>query len=163
MPYLFPPISTSCTVFVSPGSNLTAVPAAMFWKKTPINLSKTVADTAGDKKCIWISQTLFIIIYYYYYLLFIYLFIYLLFIIIIIIIYYYLWISLTLFCALLVLLQLLDHFYSAFKMWLTNFKVNLPWSHRFSFAVKSRDEERERSGERKPLVAGNANLTIMLW
>ena len=31
---------------------------------------------------------------------------------------------------------------------------------RFSFAVKR--QERERSGERKPLVVGDVNLTIML-
>ena len=33
------------------------------------------------------------------------------------------------------------------------------WSQRFFF----RCEERERSTKRKPLVAGDANLTIMLW
>ena len=37
----------------------------------------------------------------------------------------------------------------------------LPWSQRIPFAIKRRDE-RERSGERKPLVAGDVNLTIML-
>ena len=34
------------------------------------------------------------------------------------------------------------------------------WHQRFSFTVKT--EERERSDERKPLVAGDVNLTIML-
>ena len=33
-------------------------------------------------------------------------------------------------------------------------------AQRFSFAAKG--QERERSEERKPLVAGDANLTIML-
>ena len=44
----------------------------------------------------------------------------------------------------------------------TSVMINIlvPWSQRFSFAAKR--EERERSGKRKPLVAGHANLTIML-
>ena len=35
-----------------------------------------------------------------------------------------------------------------------------PWFQRFSFTAKR--EVREKSGERKPLIAGDANLTIML-
>ena len=37
------------------------------------------------------------------------------------------------------------------------FVQSLPWSQRFSFAAK-----RERSGEKKTLVVGDVNLTIML-
>ena len=52
-----------------------------------------------------------------------------------------------------------------FVLWARNY--NLPGSlkptqqfQRFSFAVKR--QERERSGERKPLVAGPENLSTML-
>ena len=38
----------------------------------------------------------------------------------------------------------------------------LPWSQRFSFAAKRISSNRQRSGERKPLVTRDANLTIML-
>ena len=42
-------------------------------------------------------------------------------------------------------------------------RVKLPWSQRFSFAVKRGDKrEKEAASERKRLVVGDANLTIML-
>ena len=39
---------------------------------------------------------------------------------------------------------------------------HLPWSQRFSFAAKRISSDRQRSGERSPLVTRYANLTIML-
>ena len=41
-------------------------------------------------------------------------------------------------------------------------KEVLPWSQRFSFAAKRTSSDRQRSGERKPLVTRDVNLTIML-
>ena len=42
------------------------------------------------------------------------------------------------------------------------YRDDLPWSQRFSFAAK-RQDERERRGERKPLVEGDANLTMQIF
>ena len=62
-------------------------------------------------------------------------------------------------------------FFTTNQIWQASIAfILIPWSQRFSFATKRRDkkgkeaprQERERSGERKPLVAGDANLTIVL-